>query len=132
LSLSATPPEQMSEISGEAHGMWEVLFATAAETGARAGELYALEVKDIDFVRNLIHIHRAVWEGKKQSTKTRNATRAIDVQASLIAMLKEHLNGRDRGIGVPVEERDDSTRYRTNSAYPKVGCMVSGMGECRS
>ncbi len=91
-------PDQMSRIVAEAQGMWKVLFATAAETGARAGELYALEVKDIDFARNLIHVRRAVWEGQKQSTKTRNSTRAIDVQPSLIAMLKEHLNGRIEGL----------------------------------
>jgi integrase len=35
--------------------MWKVLFATAAETGVRAGELFALEVQDIDFARNIIH-----------------------------------------------------------------------------
>ena len=50
-------PEQMSRIVAEAQGMWNVLFATAAETGARAGELYALEVRDIDFARNLFLIH---------------------------------------------------------------------------
>jgi integrase len=54
----------MNQKIAEASGMWKVLYATAVETGARAGELYALEVPDIDFVRNVIHIRRAVWEGR--------------------------------------------------------------------
>ncbi len=71
-------PEEMSSIISQAQGMWKALFATAAETGARAGELHGLEVADIDFVRNIIHVRRSVWEGQKQSTKSRNANRAIE------------------------------------------------------
>jgi integrase len=91
-------PEQMGCIISQAQGMWKVLFATAAETGARAGELYGLEVADIDFARSIIHVRRSVWEGQKQSTKSRNANRAIDVQPSLITMLKDYLNGRQEGL----------------------------------
>jgi integrase len=91
-------PDEMGSIIAQAQGMWRVLFATAAETGARAGELYGLEVADIDFARNIIHVRRSVWEGQKQSTKSRNANRAIDVQPSLITMLKDYLNGRQAGL----------------------------------
>jgi integrase len=72
-----------------------IIEATGA---ARAGELYGLEVADIDFARNTIHVRRSVWEGQKQSTKSRNANRAIDVQPSLVAMLKDYLNGRQEGL----------------------------------
>lgn len=71
----------------------------------RAGELYALEVPDIDFPRNVIHVRRAVWEGQRQSTKTRNATRAVDVQPSLIFMIREYLNGRKDGLVFPSKKR---------------------------
>lgn len=91
-------PEEMGKVISEAQGMWKVLFATAAETGARAGELFGLEVGDVDFVRNIIHVRRSVWEGQKQSTKTRNANRAIDVQPGLAIMLKDYLNGRKEGL----------------------------------
>src|SRR5260370_34126613 len=88
----------MGNISSQAQGKWNALFATAGETGARAGELYGLEVADIDFARNIIHVRRSVWEGQKQSTKTRNANRAIDVQPGLVTMLKDYLNGRHEGL----------------------------------
>jgi integrase len=125
-------PEQMSQIVDAAHGQWKVLFATDAETGARAGELYALEVKDIDFARNLIHVRRAVWEGQKQSTKTRNATRAIDVQPSLIAMLRDHLNGRTEGLvfnsknGKPLRN-NNVLRRRLHPLLAKLGLPKAGM-----
>jgi integrase len=91
-------PDEMGSIISQAHGMWKALFATAAETGARAGELYGLEVADVDFARSIIHVRRSVWEGQKQSTKSRNANRAIDVQPGLITMLKDYLNGRQEGL----------------------------------
>jgi integrase len=90
--------EQMAQIIESATGQWKFLFATAAETGCRAGEIYALEVSDIDFVRNVIHVRKAVWEGQVQSPKSRNASRAIDIQPALTEMLKVHLNGRTQGL----------------------------------
>src|SRR5260370_35091312 len=91
----------MGNISSQAQGKWNALFATAGETGARAGELYGLEVADIDFARSIIHVRRSVWEGQKQSTKSRNANRTIDVQPGLITMLKDYLNGRQEVLGFP-------------------------------
>ncbi len=125
-------PEQMSRIVAEAQGMWNVLFATAAETGARAGELYALEVKDIDFARNLIHIRRAVWEGQQQSTKTRNAIRTVDVQPTLILILKDYLNGRTEGLvfhsknGKPLRN-NNVLRRRLHPLLAVLGIPEGGM-----
>jgi len=96
-------PEEMGRIIAQAQGMWRVLFATAAETGARAGELYGLEVADVDFVRNIVHVRRSVWEGQRQSTKSRNANRAIDVQPSLVAMLKI-ISTDAKKVGIPSKE----------------------------
>jgi Phage integrase family len=96
-------PEEMGSIIAQAQGMWKVLCATAAETAARAGELYWLEVADIDFARNIIHVRRSVWEGHKLSTKSRNANRTIDVQPNLVTMLKDYLNGRQVGLVFPAK-----------------------------
>jgi hypothetical protein len=49
----------------------------------QSGELYPLEVKDIDFIRGIVHIWHSMWEGRMQSPKSRNAYRAIEVQSSL-------------------------------------------------
>lgn len=86
-------PEEVAEILGAATGQYKVLFTLAAETGMRAGELYGLHVEDIDFMRNVIHVRRSLWNAKAQSPKTSNAYRSIDVQPYVTEMLKQHLAG---------------------------------------
>jgi integrase len=93
--------EQMKAVVGRSKGKYQALFETAAETGMRAGELYALTVGDIDFTRCVIHVRRAAWEGKTQSPKSRNAYRVIDVQPSLIDHLRGYLGGRAAGLVFP-------------------------------
>lgn len=122
--------------------MWKVLYATAIETGPRAGDLYALEVKDIGFARNIIQIRRAVWEGRRQSAKTRNATRAIDVQPSLIALLRQYFDGRTDGLlfhsknGKPLRNNNVLRRQLhpllERLGIPQGGMHASDTGECRS
>lgn len=125
-------PEEMRSIVHQAQGMWKVFFATAAETGARAGELCGLEVQDIDFTRNLIHIRRSVWEGQKQSTKTRNGIRVIDVQPELVAMLREYLNGRTEGFvfvaknGKPLRN-NNVVRRQLHPLLQRLGIREGGM-----
>lgn len=94
-------PEEMQRIVQGASVPWKVLFALAAETGMRSGELYGLKVSDVDFARCLIHVRRASWEGKAQSPKTDNAYRSIDISESLAALLREHLRGRTSGLLFP-------------------------------
>jgi integrase len=94
-------PDEMSRIiSEETDSMYRVLYALAAETGARAGELYGLEVTDIDFQRNFIKIRRSAYEGKIQSPKSQNAYRVIDVQPWVLELVKRYLRGRTSGLVV--------------------------------
>lgn len=73
---------------------FKTLFAVAAETGMRSGELYGLRVEDVDFKRLLIFVRRSVWDGKEQSTKSENADRVIDMQQQLADRILRHLRGR--------------------------------------
>ena len=119
-------------IASESQGMWQLLFATASETGARAGELYAFEVPDIDFARCIVHIRRSVWEGQKQSTKTRNSNRAIYVQPELIAILKAYLNGRAQRLVFPAKNgrplrNNNVLRRHLHPLLAKLGIHEGGM-----
>jgi integrase len=73
------------------------LFKLAAETGARAGERYALTVDDLLFDLNVIYINKSMYRQKTGSPKTKNATRWVNVKPYVMEMLKEHLNGRTEG-----------------------------------
>ena len=75
-----------------------MLFKLAAEAGARAGELYALTVDDLLFEHNVIRINKSMYRQKVGSPETKNATRWVNVKAYVMAMLKEHLNGRTNGL----------------------------------
>lgn len=105
-------PDQMKSLIDNAEGVYKLLFAIAAETGMRAGELYALEITDVDFIRNQIHVRRSVYDGIVQSPKTENSYRVIDVQPWLIELIKEHIGDRKQGL-LMENERHQAMRNTT-------------------
>jgi integrase len=90
--------EEVEQIVRAAEGQYKVLFRLAAETGARAGELYALTVGDLLFSQNVIRINKSMFQQKVSSPKTKNATRWVNVKPYVMEMLKQHLNGRKEGL----------------------------------
>jgi integrase len=90
--------EEVNQIVDAARGQDKVLFRLAAETGARAGELYALTVDDLLFDLNVIYINKSMYRQKTGSPKTKNATRWVNVKPYVMEMLKAHLNGRTEGL----------------------------------
>src|ERR1700674_4206216 len=72
--------EEVNQIVEAAEGQDKVLFKLAAETGARAGELYALTVGDLLFGPNVIYINKSMYRQKTGSPKTKNATRWVNVK----------------------------------------------------
>lgn len=66
------------------------MILTAFYTGARLGEIAALEWKDIDFDKGLLSISKS-WDYKKKQngrTKNEHSIRTIKVNDSLLAILK--------------------------------------------
>jgi integrase len=90
--------EEVLKIVEAAVGQYKVLFKLAAETGARAGELYALTVDDLLFNNNVLRVNKSMYKQKAGSPKTKNATRWINVKPYVMEMLKQHLNGRTDGL----------------------------------
>ncbi len=74
-----------------------------AFTGMRAGELYALEWRDVDEARGLIALERAVWHGAVATTKT-DDPREVALTDRMRALLDEHR--RMQAVGEqPVSDR---------------------------
>lgn len=124
-------PEQMQMIIDAAPELFKTLFAVAAETGMRSGELYGLRVEDVDFKRLLIFVRRSVWDGKEQSTKSENADRVIDIQQQLAA-LALRLETRSCGIcgvvptvGHSSLEPEHLCAIRTLSSGFSIRCLKS-------
>jgi len=90
--------EEVEQIVEAAKEQYKVLFKLAAETGARAGELYALTPDDLLFDLNVVRINKSMYCQKVGSPKTKNATRWVNVKPYVMEMLKTHLNGRTGGL----------------------------------
>jgi len=78
------------------------MFALAAGTGARAGELFALRVEsDVNLNEQTVTIRRSVFEGEENTSKSdtgdEDRTRTVPIDASVVEELKKHLKGRRSG-----------------------------------
>jgi len=105
--------EEVEKIVDAAKEQYKALFKLAAETGARAGELYALTVNDLLFDSNVVRVNKSMYNQKTGSPKTKNATRWINVKLYVMEMLKAHLNGRTEGLV-----------FQSRRKTPLVNCVV--------
>jgi integrase len=97
-----TVAQMAAIVNGAKTQLYRSLFALAAGTGARAGELFALRVEtDVDLDEQTITIRRSVFEGEENTSKSdtgdEDRTRIVPIDASVIAELKKHLKGRQSG-----------------------------------
>lgn len=83
--------EEVRRIIAAAPEPYATLYAVAAMTGMRAGELLGLKVSDLDFARGLIFVSRSLWNGKLQSVKSATSVRALPIPASLAQRLRIYL-----------------------------------------
>ncbi len=77
-------------------------FFTLAFSGMRPGELVALKKSDLDFNKNTIRISKTLYSEKNNmkeympdTTKT-NRSRIIDMDESIMKMLKQLVRSNDR------------------------------------
>ena len=89
--ITALSPGEVARLLGALDDRWRPLFATAALTGLRAGELAALTDVDVDFELHQLHVRRSLWKGRLQSPKTEKSIRDVDLAPTLERMLAEWL-----------------------------------------
>jgi len=82
---------QARAIIAEAKGQFRVMFAIAAMTGLRAGEILALQVGDFDFENRLLAVRRSVWRGEIQTPKTVNSQAVLPLPDPLAEIVKPHI-----------------------------------------
>jgi len=86
--------EHARQIIAAASGQYRVMFAIAAMTGLRAGEILGLQAEDFDFEGRLLHIRRTVWRGKLQTPKSVNSEATLPIPESLSETVKDFLGQR--------------------------------------
>lgn len=83
--------EQARSIINTAKGQYRVMFAIAAMTGLRAGEILALQPSDFNFDNRLLTVRRSVWRGKLQTPKTINSQAVLPLPDALAEIVREHV-----------------------------------------
>lgn len=128
----APPPDGASAFAGSACSLtavaeaidpqYKTLIYTAAYTGMRAGELGGLQRRDVDVLRGVIHVRRALKDVNGHlalgPTKT-HATRTIALPTFLRNMLAEHLTApaADAGPEPPVFTMKGGGQLRHGQVY---------------
>jgi len=70
---------------------YRTMFAIAAMTGLRVGEIVGLQKGDLDFDRRTIHVNRSAWYGRVQTVKSKASRAPVVMSEALASMLKEYL-----------------------------------------
>jgi len=83
--------EQARRILAGTAEPYRTMFAIAAMTGLRAGEVLALQRDDLDFDRASIHVRRSAWYGRVQSVKTKTSRAPVAMPEVLARMLRAYL-----------------------------------------
>jgi integrase len=89
---------EVESILSKSTGAKRLFYWLAVETGMRAGELCGLRVCDVDPFKKLVRVRQAVWRGKVQTPKTKNAIREIPIPAQIVDALSAHIGGRTEGF----------------------------------
>ncbi len=96
--IRAYTDAEVESILGKSTGAKRLFYWLAVETGMRAGELCGLRVCDVDPFRKLVRVRQAVWHGKVQTPKTKNAIRDIPIPVEIADALRTHIGDRKEGF----------------------------------
>jgi integrase len=89
---------EVETILSKSTGAKRLFYWLAVETGMRAGELCGLRVCDVDPFRKLVRVRQAVWHGRVQTPKTKNAVRDIPIPVEIVDALRAHIGSRKEGF----------------------------------
>ena len=83
--------EEARKIITLASEPYRTMFAVAAMTGLRVGEVVGLQKADLDLDRRVIHVERSAWYGRVQTVKSKASRAPVAMAKALVTMLKEYL-----------------------------------------
>ena len=83
--------EEAKKIIAAATDPYRTMFAVAAMTGLRAGEILGLMLEDIDFERKVLHIRRSAYCGHIQTVKSKSSRAPLPMPDALAEILRQYL-----------------------------------------
>ncbi len=83
--------EQVRSILALASQPWHMIFALAAMTGLRPGEVLGLSIDDLDFEQRLIFVRRSAWYRHLISPKSSRSVATVPMPGPLAELLTNYL-----------------------------------------
>ena len=83
--------EEAKKILAAATDPYRSMFAVAAMTGLRAGEVLGLMLEDIDFDRKVLHVRRSAYCGRVQTVKSKSSRAPLPMPDALAEILRQYL-----------------------------------------
>jgi integrase len=86
--FTAEQARRIIEVSKEP---FATVFAVAAMTAMRPGEVFGLKMEDLDFERGIIFVRRSAWYSKLQSPKNEGSIRVLPMPSPLATRFRSYL-----------------------------------------
>lgn len=83
--------EEAMKIITVASDPYRTMFAIAATTGLRVGEVVGLQRTDLDLEKRVIHVRRSAWYGRVQTVKSKASQAPVAMPGALITLLEGFL-----------------------------------------
>lgn len=107
-------PDEVARLAGKLGEPTRMILLLCVFSGIRIGEALALQVQDVDLLRDVMHIRRDVYQGIVDTPKTERSRRVIPIPEPLKKELEFWLAMRPRGSdwlfpsesGTPLRERN--------------------------
>jgi len=133
--------EQVNQIVGAANEPYKTMFALASLMGARAGELLALTVPDLDFERKTIRVNKSADDRTRavRQPKTKKSAAMLPMPSSLEVLLRNYLkhhwkeNSGKLPFPAPIKEgfaysRNNVVRSGLKPILRKLGIPAENVG----
>jgi len=91
--------EECRRIISVAENPFRAMYALAAMTGMRAGEILGLRLEDVDFERETLRVVQTSWCGQIQTAKTPGSEDVLPLPRPLAAILRQHLQAWEKNPG---------------------------------
>lgn len=96
--------QEVKHLVDNTTGWLNVFCHLCAEAGLRAGEACGLRVKDVDFLRRVLHVRvqAGLRSGEVRALKWAGGRRDIPISGELATIISQHLDGREVTPDTPV------------------------------
>ncbi len=131
--------EQARRIIEEAEQPWKCLFAVAAMTGLRPGEVLGLCLDDVDLEHGLLYVRRTACFGRLVAPKTQSSVATVPIPEPLRVILADYLsNWKPNAAGLLFATRSGRphttnkvNEYRLHPLLKKLGIPACGLNGFR-